>query len=122
MGKALVAAGVAAIVVGGGALGYGLTRPKPLVVVDALPFAGKIDKLLAERRESLRKRTDAVAQEDHVRGGLGDQQTAHDMFEQGELDLQVQPNEVLEFGQVIGSTPMRIKLIPSDGKPFAHDG
>lgn len=122
MGKALVAAGVAAIVVGGGALGYGLTRPKPLVVVDALPFAGKIDKLLAERREALRKRTDAVAQEDHVRGGLGDQQTARDMFDQGELDLQVQPNEVLEFGQVIGSAAMRLQLIPADGKPFAHDG
>ena len=122
MGKALVAAGVAAIVVGGGTLGYGLSRPKPLVVVDALPFAGKIDKLLAERREALRKRTDAVAQEDHVRGGLGDQETASDMFTQGELDLQVQPNEVLEFGQVIGGASMRLQLIPAGGKPFAHDG
>ena len=122
MGKGLVAAGVAAIMVGGGALGYGLTRPKPKVIVDALPFASKIDSLLAERRDSLRKRTDAVAQEDHVRGGLGDQKTAHDMFQEGELDLQVQPNEVLEFGQVIGGVAMRLQLIPADGKPFAHDG
>lgn len=122
MGKALVAAGVAAIVVGGGTLGYGLTRPKPKVIVDAMPFAGKIDNLLAERRDALRKRTEAVAQEDHVRGGLGDQQTAHDMFERGELDLQVQPNEVLEFGQVIGGAAMRLQLIPADGTPFSHDG
>ncbi len=122
VGKALVAAGVAAMLAGGGALGYGLTRPKPQVIVDALPFAGKIDSLLAERRDSLRKRADAVAQEDHVRGGLGDQKTAHDMFEKGELDLQVQPNEVLEFGQVIGGVAMRLQLIPANGKPFPHDG
>ncbi|MBP9086982.1 MAG: protein kinase, partial [Kofleriaceae bacterium] len=122
MGKALVAAGVAAIVVGGGVLGYGLMRPKPTVVVDAMPFAGKIDSLLAQRRDALRKRTDAVAQEDHVRGGLGDQKTAHDMFERGELDLQVQPNEVLEFGQVIGGAAMRLQLIPADGKSFPHHG
>ena len=122
MGKALVAAGVAAMVVGGGALGYGLTRPKPKVIVDAIPFADKIDNLLAERRDALRKRAEAVAQEDHVRGGLGDQKTARDMFERGELDLQVQPNEVLEFGQVIGGAAMRIQLIPADGTPFSHDG
>lgn len=122
MGKGLIVAGALALIVGGGALGYGLTRPKPPVVVDAAPFAAKLDTMLADRRDALRKRTEAVAEEEHVRGGLGDKLTADNMFEHGELNLQVQPHEVLEFGQVIGGKAVRLRLIPADGTAFSHNG
>jgi hypothetical protein len=122
VGKGLIVAGALALIVGGGALGYGLTRPKPAVVVDAAPFASKLEAMLDEHRGSLRQRADGVAKEDYVKTGLStDVETAQGMYTDakgGELKLMVQPGEVMEFGQVIAGAATRFLLVPPDGKPW----
>ena len=122
MGKGLIVAGALALIVGGGALGYGFTRPKPPVVVDAAPFIEKLESMLAEHRNSLRQRADGVAKEDYIKNGLStDLQTAVDMYNSpkgGELKLMVQPGEVMECGQVVAGVAKQLLLVPPNGKAW----
>ncbi|MBK7539043.1 MAG: serine/threonine protein kinase [Myxococcales bacterium] len=120
---ALLAGGVALLVAGGAALGWGLTRPTAGTDLQALQkVAVLIDSEIKQRRAQVTTRAEGTAIQNPLRNAIGsDPATIADLIKHGDLALPPpDTGETLELGQVFGDKVETLLLRPENGQrpPF----
>jgi hypothetical protein len=117
----LVAVGALLVVVGGAALGYGVTR-KPTggmtpQASQAMGAAiGQLDGDVKAARATVKERAATLSTLQQVQAAAAtDAATAKDMLEKGELAFTLQPGEVIELGQIKKGEPAQVLLLQPDG-------
>ena len=117
MASPAVIGGLALLVLGGGGLGYGLTRggsagPGPGAAASVTLAVGAIDSEIKVTRASVEQRARTMAEVDRVRAAVGtDAVTAMDMVGK-ELAFKPAAGEVIELGQVPrGAAPVPVSLL-----------
>ena len=122
-------AGAALIVLGGGALGYGVTRkavggmtPERTAAMGAA--ASSLDGDIKAARASVEQKAKTLSEVGTVRNAVGtDAATATDMVGK-EIAFKPDPGEVIELGQIpkAGGTPVSLATLPKDGMRSSQSG
>lgn len=121
MKGSLVAIGALLVVVGGAALGYGVTRkpsggmtPQASQAMSAA--VGQLDGDVRAARATVKERAATLSTLQQVQAAAAtDAATAKDMLEKGELAFTLQPGEVIELGQLKSGQPAQVLLLQPDG-------
>lgn len=117
----LVAVGALLVVVGGAALGYGVTRKPaggmtPQASQAMSSAVGQLDGDVKAARATVKERAATLSTLQQVQAAAAtDAATAKDMLEKGELAFTLQPGEVLELGQVKQGQPAQVLLLQPEG-------
>lgn len=129
MGRGALIAGAALIVIGGGALGYGVTRkavggmtPERTAAMGAA--ASSLDGDIKAARASVEQKAKTLAEVSTVRAAVGtDAPTATDMVGK-EIAFKPDPGEVIELGQIpkAGGTAVSLAVLPADGMRSSQSG
>ena len=128
MGRGALIAGAALIVIGGGALGYGVTRkavggmtPDRTAAMSAA--ASSLDGDIKAARASVEQKAKTLAEVGTVRAAVGtDAATAMDMVGR-EIAFKPDVGEVIELGQIPkGGTPISLAVLPKDGMRSSQSG
>lgn len=124
MAKGMAFAGVLALAVGAGIVGYGVTRPKQVVVVDPEPSITRINDELLRLRGAVAERAKTLAANDKVRNGVGsgDPVTVANQFEANDFSITLAPTEVVELGLVTPAGVMLLGAMPVGSTVDAHGG
>ncbi|HET9627526.1 MAG TPA: serine/threonine-protein kinase, partial [Kofleriaceae bacterium] len=131
MAKALALVGVIAIVGGGAAIGFAVTRQAAPGMTPAQTAAmtravDQLDAQINARHEAVKARADTIAAYRTVKdASILDRQTAVDMVDKGgELKFQLSAGEVIELGQIARATGKLQSLFvqPAGGAPRSHAG
>ncbi len=122
VGRGALIAGAALIVIGGGALGYGVTRkavggmtPERTAAMGAA--ASSLDGDIKAARASVEQKAKTLAEVGTVRAAVGtDAATATDMAGK-EIAFKPDPGEVIELGQMpkAGGAPVSLVVLPANG-------
>ncbi|MBA3454885.1 MAG: serine/threonine protein kinase [Deltaproteobacteria bacterium] len=129
MGRGALIAGVALIVAGGGALGYGvtrtggggMTRERTTAMATA---ASSLDGDIKAARASVEQKAKTLAEVSTVRAAVGtDAPTATDMVGK-EIAFKPDPGEVIELGQIpkTGGAPVSLAVLPANGMRSSQSG
>jgi len=129
VGRGALIAGAALIVIGGGALGYGVTRkavggmtPERTAAMGAA--ASSLDGDIKAARASVEQKAKTLAEVSTVRAAVGtDAPTATDMVGK-EIAFKPDPGEVIELGQIpkASGTAVSLAVLPSDGMRSSQSG
>ncbi len=129
MGRGALIAGAALIAIGGGALGYGVTRkavggmtPERTAAMGAA--ASSLDGDIKAARASVEQKAKTLAEVSTVRAAVGtDAPTATDMVGK-EIAFKPDPGEVIELGQIprAGGAPVSLAVLPMDGMRSSQSG
>ncbi len=129
MGRGALIAGAALILVGGGALGYGVTRkavggmtPERTAAMGAA--ASSLDGDIKAARASVEQKAKTLAEVSTVRAAVGtDVSTATDMVGK-EIAFKPDPGEVIELGQIpkAGGAAVSLAVLPKDGMRSSQSG
>ncbi len=129
MGRGALIAGAALIVIGGGALGYGVTRkavggmtPERTAAMGAA--ASSLDGDIKAARASVEQKAKTLAEVSTVRAAVGtDVVTATDMVGK-EIAFKPDPGEVIELGQIpkAGGAAVSLAVLPKDGMRSSQSG
>jgi serine/threonine-protein kinase len=130
VGRALAIVGGLAIVLGGAAIGYAVTR-KASGGMSAMQTAAmasavaQLDSDVKAARASVRERANTLSTVPAVRAAVAtDAPTVADMVKSGELQFQPKDGEILELGRIVKatSTAEQLMLQPDGAMRKAHDG
>jgi tRNA A-37 threonylcarbamoyl transferase component Bud32 len=117
----LVAIGALLVVVGGAALGYGLTRQPtggmtPQASLAMSSAISQLDGDVKAARATVKERAATLSTLQQVQAAAAtDAATAKDMLEKGELAFTLKPGEVIELGQIKKGEPAQVLLLQPDG-------
>jgi len=128
VGRGALIAGAALIVIGGGALGFGVTRKAvggmtPARTAAMGTAASSLDGDIKAARAAVEQKAKTLAEVGSVRAAVGtDATTATDMVGR-EIAFKPDVGEVIELGQIPkGGTPISLAVLPKDGMRSSRSG
>jgi hypothetical protein len=126
--RSAVVIGAALVVIGGGALGYALTRKAqggmtPEINAAMAKAVSELDGDIKAARASVEQRAKTLAEVDRVRNAVStDAATAMDMVGK-EITFKPEAGEVIELGQTPkGGAPASLLVLPADGMRSSRSG
>jgi tRNA A-37 threonylcarbamoyl transferase component Bud32 len=128
VGRGAIALGAVLIVGGGAALGYAVTRKVPGMPPEANAAMGsavaELEAALKQTHSNARVRATTISENLYVRRAIeaGDEATAQNMVDGGELRFDPKDGEVIEIGKVEQGVPIVLVRQPAAGAVSRHGG